>query len=572
MNPLQITLIALIVLIVVTALITYFVRQKYYAQIDELNQEKTKVLDEAPYDELEEVAGLVITGQSYELRSKLEKKWQEIESVKYPILENHLYEAEQATDRYRLPEAKKSQEAAEDAIEDINAEIKTLTKELLELIEREQANLDKIDTIKKRYHEVRKSLLARSFSFGPASDSFERKLTLLENDFTQFSEFTVSGDHEEANKIVESLHQSIEETEKQMEDIPPLLEHIQDQYKNEIEDLRNGYEAMTSEGFIFPEDKILDKIDTLEQDKQAIYAVIRDLDLEKAQADADTLGEKIDSVYSEMELEIEAKPEVYELLEDTKRAIYYLQEENRRLTGSVNRLAQSYILIHNEEAIIGRLEGQVAENRLAFENINEQLKDQSIPYSVAYTELDEVFEQLEHLHKEYSKVSEYLENYRTEEVKLKNDMLAMEQSMYEMKRHLENERLPGLPNNYLELFFSTSDRIELLSRELARPKIQLIEIRKLHKMCEEDVLQLGEMTHELVRQVELIERTSQRLYRYKDTHKGILETIRYSESLFTDDFDYETSLRMVREKLENVDPGEYAKVVADYEEETAEEN
>ena len=572
MNPLQITLIALIVLIVVTALITYFVRQKYYAQIDELNQEKTKVLDEAPYDELEEVAGLVITGQSYELRSKLEKKWQEIESVKYPILENHLYEAEQATDRYRLPEAKKSQEAAEDAIEDINAEIKTLTKELLELIEREQANLDKIDTIKKRYHEVRKSLLARSFSFGPASDSFERKLTLLENDFTQFSEFTVSGDHEEANKIVESLHQSIEETEKQMEDIPPLLEHIQDQYKKEIEDLRNGYEAMTSEGFIFPEDKILDKIDTLEQDKQAIYAVIRDLDLEKAQADADTLGEKIDSVYSEMELEIEAKPEVYELLEDTKRAIYYLQEENRRLTGSVNRLAQSYILIHNEEAIIGRLEGQVAENRLAFENINEQLKDQSIPYSVAYTELDEVFEQLEHLHKEYSKVSEYLENYRTEEVKLKNDMLAMEQSMYEMKRHLENERLPGLPNNYLELFFSTSDRIELLSRELARPKIQLIEIRKLHKMCEEDVLQLGEMTHELVRQVELIERTSQRLYRYKDTHKGILETIRYSESLFTDDFDYETSLRMVREKLENVDPGEYAKVVADYEEETAEEN
>ena len=80
------------------------------------------------------------------------------------------------------------------------------------------------------------------------------------------------------------------------------------------------------------------------------------------------------------------------------------------------------------------------------------------------------------------------------------------------------------------------------------------------------------MTHELVRQVELIERTSQRLYRYKDTHKGILETIRYSESLFSDDFDYETSLRMVREKLENVDQGAYAEVVAAYEEEIAEEN
>ena len=73
MNPLQIALIVLLVLIVVTALITYFVRKKYYTQIDELNQEKTKVLDDAPYDELKEVAGLNITGQSYELRSKLEK-------------------------------------------------------------------------------------------------------------------------------------------------------------------------------------------------------------------------------------------------------------------------------------------------------------------------------------------------------------------------------------------------------------------------------------------------------------------------------------------------------------------
>lgn len=572
MNPLQIALIVLLVLIVVTALITYFVRKKYYTQIDELNQEKTKVLDDAPYDELKEVAGLNITGQSYELRSKLENKWQEIESVKYPTLENHLYDAEQATDRYRLPESKKSQEAAEDTIDEINAEIKGLRAELLELIEREQANLKKIDTIKKRYHEVRKSLLARSFSFGPASDSFERKLTLLENDFTQFSEYTVSGDHEEANKVVKSLQQSIEETEKQMEDIPPLLDHIQEQYKNDIEDLRNGYDAMRNEGFIFPEDNIIEKIDTLEKDKQAIYAVIRDLDLEKAQSDIDLLGEKIDSVYEEMELEIEAKPEVYELLEDTKRAIYYLQEENRRLTGLVQRMIQSYILIHDEESMIERLEAKVAENRLAFEYINEQLKEQKIPFSVAYGDLDTVFEELEHLNKEYSKVSEYLENYRTEEVKLKNDMLAMEQSMYEMKRHLENERLPGLPTNYLELFFSTSDRIELLSRELARPKIQLIEIRKLHKMCEEDVLQLGEMTHELVRQVELIERTSQRLYRYKDTHKGILETIRYSESLFSDDFDYETSLRMVREKLENVDQGAYAEVVAAYEEEIAEEN
>lgn len=571
MSPLQITLIVIIVLAAVTAIITYFVRNKYYSQIDELDKEKNDVLKRAPYDELQEVSELNITGQSSELRKTLEKKWQDIESIKYPKLENHLFDAEQATDRYRLPESKKSQEAAEQAIDEINADITELKEALTGLIEREQANLEKIDLIKKRYHEVRKSLLAYSFSFGPASESFERKLSVMENDFTEFSEYTVSGDHEEANKIVERLDESIKETEEQMDQIPALLEKMDEVYDEQLGDLRQGYESMIENNYLFPEDTILADIDTLKENQNVIYDYIRDLKLEKAHKAMEALAKNIDHLYEKMEIEIEAKPLVAELAEDTKRGIYYLQDENRRLNNTINRLSQSYVLIHNEPSIIGRLEDQVKETREDFDKLNERLKEQTIPYSVAYDTLEDMFDHLNHLNVEYRKVSEYLENYRKEELELKNDMLAMEQAMYEMKRHLENERLPGLPNDYLELFFSTTDRIENLSAELSRPKIQLIEIRKIHKMCQEDVTQLGDITNELIRQVELIERTSQRLYRYKDSHKGVLETIRYSESLFTEDYDYDTALRLVREKLENVDPGAYDEVVAAYEKETTQE-
>lgn len=571
MSLLQITLIILIVLVVVTAIITYFVRNNYYSQINELDEEKNEVLKRAPYKELEEMAELNITGQSYELRKDIEKKWHDIESVKYPKLENHLFDAEQATDRYRLPESKKSQDAAKEAIQEINADIEDLKEALIGLIEREQANLEKIDQIKKRYHEVRKSLLAYSFSFGPASESFEQKLRKMEADFTNFSEFTVSGDHEEANKIVESLHESIQETEEQMDTIPPLLEKVDNVYGQQLLDLRNGYEQMTENGYLFPEDTIIEDINTLKEDQQAIYDFIRDLKLEKASEAMDVLADDIDRLYEKMEKEVETKPLVHDLAEDTKRGIYYLQDENRRLNHVVNRLSQSYVLIHNEPSILARLESQVKECRTDFDKLNERLTEQSIPYSLVYDALESTFNQLENLNDEYHKVSEYLESYRQEELELKEDMLDMEQSMYEMKRYLENERLPGLPKDYLELFFSTSDRIENLSAELSRSKIQLIEIRKIHKMCQEDVAQLERMTKEIVWQVELLERTSQRLYRYKDSHKGILETIRYSESLFTEDYDYDTALRLVREKLENVDPGAYEEIVENYEKENVQE-
>lgn len=565
MGPVLITLIVIVVLLIVTGLITYFVRNNYYKQIDELDQQKSKVLEKAPYDELKEVADLNITGQSLKIRKDLENQWHNIEAVKYPKLENHLYEAEQATDRYRLGESKNNQEKAEKAIKEIEEEIASLRDSLKELIEREQANLEKIDAIKKRYHEVRKSLLAYSFSFGPASESFERNLNSMEEDFTEFSEATVSGDHEEAKEIVHRLSKKIKETEDQMDQVPPLLETINEVHAEELEDLQQGYEEMSDEGFLFPNDTILEDIEGLEEDKKEILEDIRVLNLKEAETKTEQLSEEIEKLYQTMEVEIETQPQVKELLQDIKRALYYLQDENRRLQGGVNRLSQSYVLLHNEPAIIERLEEQVKTARTHFDELNQKVSEQKMPYTTAYTELDRLFVHLEDLHGEYDKIANYLDDYRQEELRLKNELHQMEQDLYEMKRHLENERLPGLPDDYLELFFSTSDRLEDLAKELSRPKIQLTDIQKVHQMCKEDVRQLEGMTTEIIRQVELTELVSQRLYRYRESHKGILETIRYSESLFSEDYDYDTALRLVREKLENVAPGAYEEVLEEYE-------
>lgn len=567
MSPLQITLIIILVIILVTVGIIYFVQKKYYRQIDELDAQKNDVLKNAPYDALKEVAELNITGQSQEVRTALENQWRTIETVKYPKLENDLYDAEQATDRYRLGESKKNQESAAQAITEIKEDISQLTHSLNDLIEREQANLKQIDEMKKRYHEVRKSLLAYSFSFGPASESFEKKLRVMENDFGEFSDLTVSGDHEEAKEVVQGLSNDILEIENQMERIPPMIEKLEDVHGEELKDLQNGYNEMIEAGYTFPDDSIEEDINQLSLFKATIYDRIRDLELDKAREETSTLSEEIEELYEKMEVEYQAKPYVEETLEDIRRAIYFLQGEQRRVMALANRMAQSYILNHDEEKKLRTLADEVKEAREEYDVIADRVKHQAIPYSVAYEKLDKLFDLLEGYNETYDTIENQLESYRKEERELKADMLEMEQDMYAMKRYLENERLPGLPDAYLEMFFSTSTRIELLSKEMARPRIQLAEVRKIHQMCEEDLDQLSEMTQEIIRQVELTELVSQKLYRYKDSHKGVLETIRYSESLFTEDYDYGRALSLVREKLENVAPGTYKEIEEKYDQE-----
>lgn len=567
MTPLQTAIIIILVIIFVVGMMTYFMRGKYYEQIDELDQQKKEIFDQAPHDELKEVRNLSITGQSSELRDEMETQWHEIEVIKYPQLENYLYEAEQATDRYRLNESKKKQEKAQELIHELENEITNLSTLLNSLIKQEQENLEKIEAIKKKYHEVRKSLLAYSFSFGPASETFEEKLNLMEEDFTEFSEHTVSGDHEEANKVIDRLSTNIQKTEEQMDIVPELLTTVNENYEKDIEDLLQGYEQMVAHDYLFPEENIVDKINQLTEQKNQILESIRILDLEIAKQEMEELAQEIDKLYHIMEIEMEAERKMHGYLADNKQALYYLQEEIRRLTALEHRLNQSYVLNHNEKEVLESIENQLIEATKEYEILIEKINENTMPYSIAQNRLGYLLKKLERLNDEKTNLSDNLIDYRTSELHYKDEMLAMEEAMYNMKRALDSQRLPGLPEDYLELFFSTTNRIEKLAEELGQTKMSLITVRKLHQIAEEDVIQLSKMTEEIIDQVNLIELASQRLYRFKDEHKGVLETIRYSESLFNDEYDYHTSLRLLKEKLENVAPGFFEEIKTKYEEE-----
>lgn len=569
MSSLQIALITIFVLLIVMISITYIVRKNYYKKIDELNKEKNIVFEKIPYDKLEEVKELNLTGQSLNTRDKLKKEWKVLESEQYPMIENYLCGAERATDSYRLPLSKKNQEDASDAIKKAENKIESLKSALSELIQKEEANLKKVDSVKKRYHSVRKSLLAYSFSYGPASETFEKKLNEMEESFAVFSDLTVSGDHEEANKIVQELSSQIDDTQNKMDQIPPLLVELNEKIAGFITDLKKGYIKMTEEDYLFPDDTILEDIQEIEQKREETLNNIKNLEIKKSEEVIQKIHEDIEVLYQKMEQEIETKSLLPKLIQKNRKAIYYLNEENRRIKVLLSRIIQSYILNHDEAEEVERLEESIGQTRAEFAKIENYLNEKTIPFSIAHTELETIFDDLYQLNQVYEQLSNQLEGYRTKELVFKNDLVEMEQSLYEMKRALENERLPGLPKSYLELFFSTSDRVEKLSSELARTKLNLIDIERLRKMCEEDVVQLSEFTEEIIKQVDLLEIVSQRLYRYKDSHKGILETIRYSETIFANDYDFEAALRLVSEKLEKVEPGLYKELVK---ENDAEEN
>lgn len=556
----------IVLLVVILFVTTYYLKKKHYSNIDELDSRKKNLQEQIPVDKASMLEKMMITGQSKEMADAVLKGIEKIEVTSMPNIESLLFEAEQATDRYRFNQSGKYQQQSDDELDQLKETIEDLTRNMEELLQREQANLKKIDTIKKRYHKIRKELLAKSFSFGESIDNLEEKLGEMEKLFTSFSDLTASGDHEEAKKVVSQLENRLNEMEELMKQIPPLLETIDSVYTFELQELESGYKELTQQNYLFPEELVIpDEIEKLENKIQIMKEQIAQLEVDSAAKEQEGVEASIDSLYDSMELEIESKGEVNKLLGQLNKIVYYISNQDRELKLELDRISQSYILFKNEEAIASESAETLSEQKELLERIEEEVEEKNIPYSEAKDLLEKAFNQLEELSESYHSLSDILYSYRKQELEIKQDMEDIELDIKDMKRYVEGKHLPGLPNDYLDLFFYTSDRLEDLNRELARPKLNLEEVIALHKLCAEDCDHLAEQTEIVVDNAMLTELTSQRLYRFKEDNPGVLETIKYSESLFLDEYDYETSLKMVREKLESIEPGTFAEIKASYE-------
>lgn len=564
MHAYQIGILVVGAVIVTATIVAYFYKRQFYNRIDELDQRKTELFNHAPYEELEAVDQLTLAGQSAENRDQLEEQWRVLKDKHYPLIENYLFEAEQAADRYRFKDSRENQSKADETIQMIQTEVENLREALNHLIESEKENRLRIDKIKDDYRDVRKNLLAHSFSYGPATKLLEEHLADMENDFQEFEELTKKGDHQEAQEVIVRLHGAIQQMEEQMEIIPDIIHSIDQVYNEQVEEIKKGYQYLKHQGYLFPEDTIQKDIEVVEKDIKRVNELLTELELDQAKEQTGHIEENIESLYSRMEKEIHARKYVYELQNTVKVSIYYLQEEIRKLKIEEDRISQSYILIHDEKESIMKAESELKEGQKVYDDLNGRLREDIIPFSIAYDGFDHLFTDLENLNNQLNKISDFLYNYRVEELKLKDGMLEMEQELYDMKRRLENQHLPGLPSSYLERFFDASDRVEQLSVELARPKLSLIEVRRQSQICQEGINQLRQQTSDIIDDAILSERVSQRLLRYREESNGIEETIRHSQKVYNEDYDYEKALDLVRAKLENVEPGLYDEIVQEY--------
>lgn len=547
--------------------VAHYLSQKQSKVIEELGVKKQKLMTVPIADILFTLKNLNLTGQTKRTYETWQATWQTITRFRFPEIEAALVSAEQYTQRLNFVKGSQISNQASQLIEETKAEVDKIYTALQKLLDSEKKNREELEVLQERYASMRKDLLAHSFSFGEALESLEKRLSYLELDFTKFNTLTNEGDHLEAKEVLGRIEAEMQDFEQIVEEVPKYLKEIEEEYEDQVADLKEGYQKMVEEHYQFPKISIPTEIQKIEEIIAVAREHIKATELEDARQQLDKVAREIDQLYAVMETEIEAKAFVQRNRAQVERKLNQVLQSNRYVNIEVDRVSQNFVLSNNEFNRVQDFAKQLEKEQEAVAYYSKALQNQQVPYSIVKEHYEIVLNTLKEIDENQLSLVNTLTDLSQQEKSIRDGLDVFELDLRNMKRTIEKYHLPGLPKEYLELFFATSSRIEQLSQLMNRVKLDMTEITGLNQTIEDDVEKLDIMTEEIVDHAQLTEFMIQHANRYRLDHPEIDTAIQQALEQFNHFYRYEESLAIIEKALNQVDSGSAQRVRDNYQSE-----
>ena len=552
--------VAIIVAAAIVYFVGYFVRKKTMARLDELEQRKEQLFDLPVIEEVDEVKKMHLVGQSQNTFREWNQKWTDLSTTAFADLESQILEVESLNETFRFMKAKQAVEEAEVALLNMEEDVAEIRNGLKELRESEERNSLQVQNALDKYQELKKRMREEADTFGPAYSELQKQLKSIEIEFTQFVTLNTSGDPVEAREVLQTAENHTYTLEDVMNRLPVLYEDLNKTFPDQLKEIEEGYQKLIDDHFVFPENNFLAEVSRV---RERIENSMRDLAKTEVNlvelANSDTAND-IDALYSIMEREIEAKKYVLKNREVIADYVAFATKNNRQLLIEIDHTAQSYTLNHNE---LGRVRGfQTEIDELVRRNTDmmEKMDGHKIPYSEVQEFYKYAYKILDDIQNQQVEIDEELRELRRGEKVAQEKVENFEFQLRNLKRFVEKQRLPGLPNDYLEFFFMVTDHVEGLNRALNKIRINMEDINRYVDTCQDDLDKLDKETHDLVDAAALTEQMMQYANRYRHSHPDIKASIDRSLDLFTNTYQYQEALDEIGTALERVEPGAFARI------------
>ena len=558
-------LVAIVVLVIIAYLVGVIVRKRNDSLIASLEERKQSLFGLPVNEEIEAVKNLHLIGQSQTTFREWNQKWVDLSLNSFSDIENHIFEAEDLNDSFKFISAKHKIDNVESQLNLVEEDINAIREALAVLKEQEEKNSARVKHALDLYETLQASILEKEDNFGSTMPEIEKQLKNIEAEFSQFVTLNSTGDPVEASEVLDRAEEHTIALGQISEQIPAIVAKLEDDFPDQLDDLEQGYRRLLEQNYHFAEKDIEARFQEVRDAIRANSSELVTLDLDRARDENEHIQEKIDSLYELFEREIAAHKAA---LKDSKIIPDYLahaKANNEKLEHEIKRLSHKYILNDNENLSLRSFTKNLEEIEQEILPIVEVFDNQDKPFSELQLIFDRTLKTLDAVEEGQMQVFEQVKNIEQIESVARQSLNQYINRLHSIKRYMEKRNLPGIPQDFLSAFFTTSKQLEVLIDELSRGRIDIEAVSRLTDVATAAIANLEEATYQVVQNATLTEQLLQYSNRYRSFEPSVQSSFERALHLFEVDNNYQASFDEISYALETVEPGVTDRFVSSYE-------
>ncbi len=437
---------------------------------------------------------------------------------------------------------------------DYKKKIDEVSKGFEELLASNELNATHSEELQKQYQTLRKQVLTQSFSYGPATDKLEDELSEIANLLDKEKELTTKGDHIEASQCLDDVKIKLGLITDQLKIIEPLYHDLNEVFPGQIDEIKFVYQKLATQYFHFNDD-IVQLIGDVQAEVEESNTKLGELNFDAVNTNNEDIKQRIDDLYETLTLEIDGKREV---LKEQKPVLDYINHavfQHNHLDKRIRKLQESYILTDKMLDTFSTNFTTLNEVRREYDVDVQSIADKKVIFSDVRNDFKGIVKHLDEIETSEKTINDDLNQMLSSEQIARNSVNDYAKRLEIQKKIMEQLRLNGLPDDYLDYFYMVYDEINKLYDELDADQINMEDISKQVIVTQEDLDNLIEKTTKLKYDVLLAEKLLQYANRYANKNPEFTDQLVRARALFDSDYNYADAVSVISEALEGVEVG-----------------
>ena len=558
-------IIAVAVLLVIAYAIAIYVRKRNESKLAILEEKKEELYNLPVNDEVEAVKNMHLIGQSQVTFREWNQKWVDLSLNSFADIENNLFEAEGYNNSFRFFKASHQIDQIESQITLIEEDIAAIRNALADLEKQESKNSGRVLHTLDLFEELQHRVADHSEEYGQGLSEIEKQLENIQSEFSQFVTLNSSGDPVEAAVILDNAENHILALTHIVDRIPAVVTTLSKELPDQLEDLEDGYRKLLDANYHFAETDIEARFQLLYEALKKNHENIAQLELDNAEYENTQIQEEINALYDIFTREIAAQKVVEGLVATLPTYLQHMKDSNAVLVEDIKRLSKSYLFSETDVSHVHRLQTELDSLEESVLELTSEQEEHSEPYSLLEERLENLQATLKEIEDEQVELSQRLAQIEKDDINARQKANIYVNRLHTIKRYMEKRNLPGIPQNFLQLFFTASNHTEELMVELEEAQVNIEVVNRMLEITTNDMEALEDETYDIVKYATLTEQLLQYSNRYRSFDERIQEAFNESLEIFEKEFDYHASFDKISQALEVAEPGVTNRFVTSYE-------